>query len=324
VRPPSPILYGCSGLTLTPDEQAFFRRAQPAGFILFKRNIASRQQVQDLVAALFACLEHPFRFVLIDQEGGRVARLGQPEWPARPAAEVFATQAKIAPAAARAACYASNAAMAQDLAALGITVNCTPVLDLRIPGAHDIIGDRAYGETPEAVASLATEVIQAHLDHGVLPVIKHIPGHGRALADSHLSLPVVTTDSATLMATDFAPFRHLNTAPWAMTAHIVYTAIDPDQPATLSRSLIKQVIRGDIGFDGVLISDDLNMQALTGGLAHNAVGCLAAGCDLGLHCSGILSEMLEIAAALPHIHPNSLARLEHSQAQRLTAHTSIV
>jgi beta-N-acetylhexosaminidase len=319
VNAPSPILYGCSGLTLTPDERDFFTRTQPAGFILFKRNIATRDQVKALVAALFSCLQHPFRFVLIDQEGGRVARLGPPEWPARPAADIFATEACRDPAKACADCYATNAAMARDLAALGITVNCTPVLDLRIPGAHDIIGDRAYGETPEAVAILAAEVIRAHLAEGVLPVIKHIPGHGRALADSHFSLPMVTTDRATLTATDFAPFRALHTAPWAMTAHIVYAAIDAGQPATLSRAVIEGVIRSDIGFEGVLISDDLNMKALTGGLAQNAAGCLAAGCDLALHCSGVLAEMLEIAAALPHISKTSLARLEHSQTQRLAA-----
>jgi len=306
-------------LTLTPDERDFFTRTQPAGFILFKRNIANRTQVRALVAALYACLQHPFRFVLIDQEGGRVARLGPPEWPAWPAAGMFAAAVLDDAAQAQTACYDSNAAMARDLAELGITVNCTPVLDLRIPGAHDIIGDRAYGETPETVAMLAAEVIRAHLAEGVLPVIKHIPGHGRALADSHLSLPVVVTDRATLTATDFAPFRSLNAAPWAMTAHIVYTAIDAGQPATLSRAVIEGVIRSDIGFQGVLISDDLNMKALTGGLGKNGAACLAAGCDLALHCAGVLAEMLEIADALPHITPTSLARLEHSQTQRLTA-----
>ena len=315
----APIVYGCSGVTLTPDERAFFTRTQPAGFILFKRNIATKAQVSALVAELLACLHHPFRFVLIDQEGGRVARLGPPEWPARPAAGVFAALATTDPAAARAQCYASNAAIARDLAELGITVNCTPVLDLRIAGAHDIIGDRAYGATPDTVVPLAAEVIRAHLDAGVLPIIKHIPGHGRALADSHLSLPVVTTDRATLATTDFAAFHALRTAPWAMTAHIVYTAFDETQPATLSRTVIEHVIRGDIGFQGVLISDDLNMKALSGGLARNAVASLAAGCDLALHCSGILAEMLEIAPALPHISPASLARLETSQTQRLTA-----
>lgn len=316
---PAPVIFGCSGLTLTAEERDFFTRTQPTGFILFRRNIATRQQVQDLVAQLFGCLRHPLRFVLIDQEGGRVARLGPPEWPARPAAAVFAAEAADDPDAARVSCYASNAAMAQDLATLGITVNCTPVLDLRIPGAHDIIGDRAFGTTPDTVVPLAAEVIRAHLDTGVLPVIKHIPGHGRALADSHLSLPVVTTDAATLAATDFAPFRVLRTAPWAMTAHIVYTAIDPAAPATLSRPVIEQVIRSDIGFEGVLISDDLNMKALTAGLARNAAACLDAGCDLALHCSGDFAEMLEIAAALPHIAGSSLARLERSQTQRLSA-----
>jgi beta-N-acetylhexosaminidase len=318
----SPIIYCCSGLTLTPEERDFFTRAQPAGFILFRRNIATRPQVQDLVAQLFACLQHPFCFVLIDQEGGRVARLGPPEWPARPAAGVFATEAETDPASARAACFASNAAMARDLADLGITVNCTPVLDLRIPGAHDIIGDRAYGATPEQVVPLAAAVIEAHLANGVLPVLKHIPGHGRALVDSHLSLPVVTTDRATLHMTDFAPFRALaGRTAWAMTAHIVYTALDPEHPATLSRPVITEVIRGEIGFDGVLISDDLNMQALRGDLAGNAAACLAAGCDLALHCSGVLAEMLAIAAVLPHTDGAALARLEASQAQRLRSHS---
>jgi beta-N-acetylhexosaminidase len=318
---PAPIIFGCAGLTLTPEERDFFTRSQPAGFILFGRNIRNREQVRALVDSLLACLSHPFRFVLIDQEGGRVARLGPPEWPAWPAAGTFGDEyRRNTHKAVLAACYDSNAALAQELAALGITVNCTPVLDLHFPGAHDIIGDRAYGAHLEPVVALARQVITAHLAHGILPVIKHIPGHGRALADSHLALPVVDAPLAELNATDFAPFRVLGaTAPWAMTAHIVYKAVDPDRPATLSPVVIHDIIRGNMGFQGVLISDDLNMRALTGGLAANAVACLAAGCDLALHCSGVLPEMLDIAAHLPHIGPQSLARLESSQQKRLAA-----
>lgn len=309
---PAPVVFGLSGLTLTPEEEAFFRKTQPAGFILFRRNIKNRAQVKRLTESLYACLHHPHRFILIDQEGGRVARLFAPEWPTFPPAGQFAAQYRTHPEQALRDCFASNAGMARELRELGITVNCTPVLDLQIPGAHDIVGDRAFGDTVGSVVALAAEVIRAHLDQGVLPVIKHIPGHGRALADSHESLPTVTTDAATLERTDFAPFRALNTAPFAMTAHIVYSAVDPGQPATLSPLVIQNVIREAIGFDGVLLSDDLNMKALSGSLAANARGCLAAGCDLALHCSGNLQEMLDIAQDLPHITDAARARLDRA------------
>lgn len=297
---PRAFIAGCAGPALLPQERDFFARMQPWGLILFRRNVETPAQVAALVAAFRAVVGRTDAPVLIDQEGGRVQRLGPPHWPAYPPAERFAAMAEAGDAAgAEAAARANAQVMAEDLAALGIDVDCVPCADLRLPEGHGIIGDRAYGAEPVQVARLARAVAEGMGVRGVLPVLKHIPGHGRARADSHESLPVVETSRAELEATDFEPFRRLADLPLAMTAHVVYAAIDPDAPATTSRRVIDEVIRGHIGFDGALMSDDLSMGALSGTLAERARASFAAGCDLALHCNGRLDEMEEVAQASP-------------------------
>jgi beta-N-acetylhexosaminidase len=306
------VIFGCAGTELTAAERAFFRYADPLGFILFQRNCRDPGQVRHLVAGLRHAVGRADAPVLIDQEGGRVARLKPPHWRSYPAAAAIAALDR----AAREAAWLAARLIADDLAQLGITVDCTPVLDIPITGADPIIGDRAWGTTPDEVADLAGAVCDGLLQGGVLPVIKHVPGHGRGTVDSHLALPVVSTSRETLEATDFAPFRALAAAPWAMTAHIVYTAIDAERPATLSSRLIGEVIRGSIGFDGVLVSDDLSMKALGGSLAERAQGALAAGCDLALHCNGDMGEMTGIAAAVGRLSPLAARRVGAAETRR--------
>ncbi|MBS7540358.1 beta-N-acetylhexosaminidase [Ancylobacter lacus] len=300
---PAPVrafITGCAGLVLSPGEEAFLAATNPWGLILFRRNVESPAQVAALVAAFRAVVGRPDAPVLIDQEGGRVQRLAAPHWPAYPPAERFARLAEAGDLdAARRAAALGARLMAHDLAALGITVDCVPCADLRLPEGHGIIGDRAYGSTPPQVAALARAAAEGLMQGGVLPVLKHIPGHGRARADSHESLPVVETSRAELEATDFEPFRLLADLPLAMTAHVVYAAIDPDRPATTSATVIGEIIRGHIGFDGALMSDDLSMGALSGTLAGRTEAAFAAGCDLALHCNGRMEEMTEVAGATP-------------------------
>ncbi|HXP30822.1 MAG TPA: beta-N-acetylhexosaminidase [Stellaceae bacterium] len=288
------MIFGLGGSELSDEERAFFRAAAPLGFILFQRNCQSPEQVRRLVAALRDCVGRDDAPVLIDQEGGRVARLTLPHWPAYPAAAAIGA---LGPALAAEAALLGARLIADDLASLGITVDCMPVLDLPAPGADPVIGDRAYGSDAAMVTTLGRAVCAGLLAGGVLPVLKHIPGHGRAAVDSHVALPVVTAPLAALEASDFAPFRALAAMPWAMTAHILYAAIDAAQAATLSRRVIGEVIRAGIGFDGVLLSDDVAMQALPGAIGARAGAALAAGCDLVLHCNGAMSEMIEVAAA---------------------------
>ncbi|MFT0862040.1 beta-N-acetylhexosaminidase [Ancylobacter sp. G4_0304] len=297
---PRAFISGCAGTVLAPEEETFFREAAPWGLILFRRNVESPAQVRALVETFRAVVGRPDAPVLIDQEGGRVQRLGPPHWPVYPPAAVFSGMAEAGDAA-RAAEAARLGArlMARDLAELGITVDCVPCADLRLPEGHGIIGDRAYGSTPKAVARLARAAAEGLVSGGVLPVLKHIPGHGRARADSHESLPVVETSRAELESTDFEAFRLLNDLPLGMTAHVVYTAIDPERPATTSARVITEIIRGHIGFDGALMSDDLSMGALAGSLASRAEASFAAGCDLALHCNGKLDEMAEVASRTP-------------------------
>ncbi len=297
---PRAFITGCAGTRLAPDETAFLKEAAPWGLILFRRNVETPAQVAALVAAFREAVGRVDAPVLIDQEGGRVQRLGPPHWPAYPPAEVFARRAEAGDAegAAQAARLGARL-MAGDLAALGITVDCVPCADLRLPEGHGIIGDRAYGATPGQVAHLARAAAEGLMSGGVLPVLKHIPGHGRARADSHESLPIVETSRDELEATDFAPFHALADLPLGMTAHVVYTAIDPDRPATTSPTVIAEVIRGHIGFDGALMSDDLSMGALAGSLASRTEASFAAGCDLALHCNGRLDEMAEVASRTP-------------------------
>jgi beta-N-acetylhexosaminidase len=303
-------ILGCSGTQLTDGERDFFAEVQPWGFILFRRNIETPAQVRALTAALRAVVDRPDAPILVDQEGGRVQRLGPPHWRRYPPARWFGEQG--ADMAARCATARLGARLiAHDLFAVGITVDCLPVLDVPTPGAHDVIGDRAYADDPRAVATLGRAAAEGLIAGGVLPVIKHIPGHGRAGADSHLALPIVDADVRTLAARDFAPFAALADMPMAMTAHVVYAAIDAARPATMSPVVIGEVIRLDIGFDGLLISDDLSMRALSGGLADRARDALAAGCDVVLHCNGEMAEMASVVGGT--------GRLEGRAAERAAA-----
>jgi len=289
-------IFGCSGLTLTADEVSFFAATRPLGFILFRRNIDTPGQVRALVDALRATVGHE-PMILIDQEGGRVRRLRPPHWPDYPAASRFAEVGND-PSEQRELARLGARLMANDLAGLGINVDCAPVLDVPQPGAHDIIGDRAYGLTPEAVAVMGRAACEGLLAGGVLPVIKHIPGHGRAGADSHTDLPVVDAALDELMRVDFYPFTVNADMPLAMTAHVLYTAIDAKNPATTSKACLK-LIRETIGYDGLIMCDDLSMNALSGTLAKRARKSLKAGCDVLLHCNGQLDQMREVADQAP-------------------------
>ncbi|QIB35626.1 beta-N-acetylhexosaminidase [Ancylobacter pratisalsi] len=313
---PRAFITGCAGTRLSAQEAEFLRETRPWGLILFRRNVETPEQVAALVAAFREHVGRSDAPVLIDQEGGRVQRLGPPHWPAYPPAGVFAALAEAGEEArAVEAARLGARLMADDLAALGITVDCVPCADLRLPEGHGIIGDRAYGETPERVALLARAAADGMMSGGVLPVLKHIPGHGRARADSHLSLPVVETSRPVLEATDFEAFRRLNDLPLGMTAHVVYAAIDADQPATTSRRVIDEIIRGFIGFDGALMSDDLSMGALAGSLASRAEASFAAGCDLALHCNGDIEEMRAVASRSPLLAGEAARRCEAALEQ---------
>ena len=289
------LILGCAGRTLSPEEAAFFRDVRPWGFILFKRNIGTPAEVRALTAALRACVGRDAAPILIDQEGGRVQRMGPPHWPAYPAGGRYGRLNGAATAIAR----LGARLMAHDLAEVGINVDCAPVLDVPGPGAHDIIGDRAYGTTPDSVAEIGRAVAEGLMAGGVLPVMKHVPGHGRAACDSHHGLPVVDTALAVLADQDFRPFRALRDLPMAMSAHVVFTAIDPERPATQSALVIRDVIRGTIGFDGLLMTDDLSMNALTGSFRDRTEAAFAAGIDVGLHCNGAMAEMRAVAEAAP-------------------------
>lgn len=293
-------IYGCLGPELTPDEQRFFRESRPWGFIVFSRNIVDRDQLRTLIRSLRECVEDETAPVLIDQEGGRIARLRPPHWRERPSAARFGALHTASQELAREAAYLNARLMAKDLADLGITVDCAPVLDLPVDGADAVIGDRAYGHDPAVVIDLGRVVIEGMLDGGVLPVMKHVPGHGRATADSHKALPRVTASLDDLSASDFVPFRSLNHCPLAMTAHVVFEAVDPQRPATTSPKVIRDIIRGEIGFEGALISDDISMGALKGPISVRTKAALFAGCDLVLHCNGNMEEMAEVASeAMP-------------------------
>lgn len=309
-------IFGLGGVGLTAAERAFFRDAAPLGFILFERNCAAPDQVRRLVQELRDAVGRADAPVLIDQEGGRVARLKPPHWRLYPRAAAIGA---LAGAKAEEAARLGARLIADDLARLGITVDCMPVLDLPAAGADPVIGDRAYGTDGARAAALGAAVCDGLLAGGVLPVLKHIPGHGRAAVDSHVALPVVTAPLAELETSDFAPFRALAAMPWAMTAHIVYTAVDRDHPATLSRRVIDGVIRGAIGFDGLLLSDDLSMRALPGDLGARAGAALAAGCDVVLHCNGILAEMAEVAAAAGTLSDAARRRVAAGEARRRAA-----
>lgn len=308
-----PVIFGLSGETITADERAFFADAQPAGYILFKRNIADRTQLRALTDDLRALHGRDDLLIMIDQEGGRVARMQAPVWPSFPSGAVFDRLYDIAPSSAIAAARANARAIAVTLAEVGITVDALPLLDVRQEGASDIMGDRTLGAEPMRVAALGRAVIEGLADGGVVGIVKHMPGHGRALVDSHLDLPVVHADEQAL-ETDIAPFRALRDAPMGMTAHVVYTAWDADRPASLSSTVIDGIIRDRIGFDGLLMSDDLDMKALQGSIPQLAAGVVAAGCDLALNCWGRMDDMAGIADLLPDITPTALARLDRAMA----------
>jgi beta-N-acetylhexosaminidase len=289
-------ILGCAGLTLSAQERDFFSEVRPWGFILFARNIETPDQVRALVTSLRDCVGRPDAPILIDQEGGRVQRLGPPHWKRYPPGRVYGAILANDPLLRREVTRLGARLLAHDLTALGINVDCVPVLDVPQAGAHEVIGDRAYAQTPEGVALLGRAAAEGLIAGGVLPVIKHIPGHGRAQADSHHHLPVVDASYEELDARDFAPFRVLSDMPMAMTAHVVYSALDAKRPATTSKRVMGEVIRGAIGFDGLVMSDDLSMKALSGDFTQRARASLSAGCDVVLHCNGDMAEMKAVVA----------------------------
>jgi beta-N-acetylhexosaminidase len=289
-------IFGCAGTVLSADERAFFHEANPLGFILFARNIETPEQALRLTEDLRSCVARAETPVLIDQEGGRVARLRPPHWrkapPARLLGELYARNQEQGLAATK----LNSRLLAHDVASIGVDVDCVPVLDIAFPETHAVIGDRAYSAAPETVAALGRAAAEGLLAEGVMPVIKHMPGHGRATVDSHHTLPRVTVAREVLDRTDFVPFKFLADLPWGMTAHVLYDAIDPDAALTVSARGVSDVVRREIGFDGLLLSDDLSMQALGGTLGERAERALAAGCDIALHCNGRMDEMQQVAA----------------------------
>ncbi|MDP6829564.1 MAG: beta-N-acetylhexosaminidase [Alphaproteobacteria bacterium] len=290
-------VFGCAGPVLLPDEAAFFRDCEPLGFILFARNCESPAQIQRLTNDLRTAVGRDEAPVLMDHEGGRVQRLAPPQWRKVPAAAEFGRLASVDPAAAIEAAALNGQLMALELSALGVDVNCVPCLDVADPAGHKVIGDRAFASDANMVARLGRAQAQGLGQGGVLPVIKHMPGHGRATVDSHLEMPIVDATREELSKRDFSPFAALADLPLGMTAHVLYPALDPDNPATLSPNIIGEVIRGHIGFEGLLFTDDLSMQALGGDIGQRAAKALAAGCDVALHCNGKADEMQAVAAA---------------------------
>ncbi len=308
-----PVIFGLSGERVTPDERAFFRESDPAGYILFKRNIVDRLQLRALTDDLRALSGRDDLAILIDQEGGRVARMQPPTWPAFPPGGAFDALYNVAPMTAIEAARVNAEALGLMLSEVGITVDCLPLLDVRVPETHPAIGDRALGSDPMRVAALGRATIEGLRAGGVVGVVKHMPGQGRAVVDSHLELPSVSASYADLEQ-DLAPFAALKDAPMGMTGHIVFPAWDQDRCATMSPTIITEIIRGKIGFTGLLMSDDLDMKALKGDVPQRAADCVAAGCDVALNCWGRLDEMVAIANLLPDITSSARARLDAAMA----------
>ena len=304
---------GCAGFEFSEDERRFIAEASPWGLILFRRNVESPAQVAALTRSFREIVGRADAPVLVDQEGGRVQRLGPPHWPAYPAAARF-DRLPVSQDRKTELARLSARLMGEDLRACGIDVDCLPVLDVPAPGGHSVIGDRAYGLTPETVARLGAAVAEGLMQARVLPVMKHVPGHGRAGADSHFELPRVSASLADLEASDFAPFRALSHLPMAMTAHVVYEALDPSGPATTSRKVVQEIIRGAIGFDGLLMSDDLSMKALSGSFTQRCAALFGAGVDMALHCNGVLSEASEVAQASPFLSGKAEERAQKALA----------
>src|SRR5262245_28773473 len=309
------LITDAAGLALSADERAFFRDADPWGFIIFRRNVEAPDQLRALTDSMRESVGRNAP-ILVDQEGGRVQRLGPPHWPKYPPGAVYgALYDRDQKAGLRAARLGARL-IANDLRAVGIDVDCLPLADVPVSEADPVIGNRAYGMTPGQVAAIGAAVAEGLLAGGVLPVLKHIPGHGRATAASHPPLPVVSTDATTLQSTDFAAFRPLAKLPLGMTAHVVFTAIDPVAPATTSGTMVRDVIRGHIGFDGLLMSDDISMNALAGTLAERSRAALRAGCDVVLHCNGKRDEMLAVAAQCPPLAGEAARRADAALAAR--------
>ncbi|MFC7536612.1 glycoside hydrolase family 3 N-terminal domain-containing protein [Sphingomonas sp. GCM10030256] len=306
-------IYGLSGPELTVNERAFFAAADPAGYILFKRNCVTQEQLQRLTSDLRDVHGRADLPILIDQEGGRVVRMQPPEWPAFPRGEAFDRLYRLAPSSAIEAARMNARALGLVLKAAGVNVNCLPMLDVRQPGASDIVGDRAMGSEPMQVAALGRAVLDGMRSAGVVGVIKHIPGHGRALVDSHKELPIVTATDAELEV-DLEPFERLRDAPMGMVAHILFTAWDADRPSSQSPRIIEEIIRGRIGFGGFLMTDDINMEALSGSVGERSAAALAAGCDATLHCSGKLDEMVDVANHVGALTAEAEARLARAMA----------
>jgi len=317
---PKAVIFGCHTTYLLEEEKAFFQRTNPLGFILFARNCETYDQIQQLTHDLRQSINRPDAPILIDQEGGRVARLSPPHWRAAPPAGTFGTIAEDDPERASWCAKANAWLIGRELINLGINVNCAPVVDVLHEMTHHIIGDRAFSHHPDIVATLALQSVKGFQESGVIPVIKHIPGHGQATVDSHEKLPVVSTSLEDLAASDFEAFRQVcqhfkrqtDVVPWAMTAHVVYSVIDPVTPATQSPLVIDSVIRGHIGFTGFLLSDCITMKALEGSYGKRARKSLEAGCDAVLHCSGILEDMIEVAAQTTPLKNDSMSRLQRS------------
>lgn len=303
-----PVIYGLSGLELTDEEKYFFSKSGPIGFILFARNIQNKNQTKKLIDSLKNIMNGEV-LILIDQEGGRVARLTGEDWKIYPHAKYFSKLYEENKEQAQKACYDNSFLIARDLSELGINLNCAPVLDILTPNTHEIIGDRAFGDNPKQVANLARQMCSAFLDNKIYPVIKHIPGHGRASCDSHLELPIVDASLEELINFDFIPFIELKNMKFAMTAHILYSKIDNKFPATISKKIIN-LIRNQIGFKNILMSDDISMKALKGKMQDLTKAIIGAGCDLVLHCNGKMNEMEEINQALPFINNSLLSKLE--------------
>ena len=310
-------IYGLGGLALTDDEAHFFRDARPAGYILFRRNIDGREQLRRLTDQLRALEGHDEVPILIDQEGGRVARMRPPVWPAFPSGEAFDRLYQLAPSSAIEAARVNARALGLMLHEAGVTVDCLPLVDVRREGASDIIGDRALGSEPMQVSALGRAQLDGLASAGVVGVVKHIPGHGRALVDSHHELPFVTVSEEEL-AIDLEPFERLRDAPMGMVAHVVYDAWDPVRPASQSPVVIRDIVRGRIGFNGFLMSDDSNMNALAGTQGERAAACVAAGCDVALPCDGVLANNIEVANAIPALSAEGEARLARAMAMRFT------
>ena len=293
------MILGVHGKTVTPEERAFFADVNPWGFILFARNVESPDQLRALTLDLRECVGRENTPILMDQEGGRVQRLRPPHWGKYPPASTLGALYDLDPQKGLRAAWLHSRLMAFDLLSVGVNVNCLPVLDVPSLDGHDVIGDRAYGRTPEQVSKLGSEVCQGSIAGGVMPVIKHIPGHGRANCDSHMELPIVPTDLKTLAKTDFQPFIDLNHIAMAMTAHVIYSAIDDTAPATTSKVVMNEIIRGHLSYDGLIMCDDITMNALSGGLTKRTRAIFDAGCDIVLHCTGEIEEMKQVAESTP-------------------------